>query len=379
MPKKTAIKPNSKSSKKAQDNAKASFWPSFSLSRHVLRDIKTIWSYKITKLFAGLLVLVLVSPFIVAFSLNLHPAKSIDYGVTFSPPYATSLGFDWRKMYIDILDDLKVNNFRLVAYWNRVEPEEGKYDFSELDWQIDEARKRDAKVILSIGRKVPRWPECHDPEWLKSKSKADQEKATLKLLEALVTHFKGYENISMWQVENEPYFPFGECTPPRWEFINQEMELVKKLDPSRQTITQDSGEGGLWKPTYLLNGEYLGISMYRRIWYDFWGVFLGHSIFFEYPLSYWSYPLKARIAGVPLEKVKVLELQAEPWGDGAVDNLSQEIKDKTMSKDKFLETISYAQKTGINTLYFWGVEWWYWEKYSNNNPFFWEASKAFWR
>jgi hypothetical protein len=368
MPKKTAPKKSSKS-----------FLPKFSLNRHVLSDIKTIWSYKVTKLLMGLLVLLLISPFIIAFSLNVRPADKIDYGVTFSAPYATSLGYDWRKMYIDILDDLRVNNFRLVAYWNTIEPEEGKYDFSELEWQVDEARKRDAKVILSIGRKVPRWPECHDPEWLGKKTLPEQEASTLKLLEALVTHFKGYENIKMWQVENEPYFPFGKCTPPRWEFINKELELVKRLDPSRPTITQDSGEGGLWKPTYLINGEYLGISMYRRIWYDFWGVFLGHSVFFEYPLSYWSYPLKARIAGIPLERVKVLELQAEPWGDGAVDHLSQDIKDKTMSKDKFLETISYAQKTGINTLYFWGVEWWYWEKYSNDNPFFWEASKAFWR
>lgn len=381
MPKKSAQKPSPSSRKK---NAKVSpvvnaFNLSSVVTPHVKKDFKKIWAFRITKLLLVLFVVLLIAPFIVAWSLNVKPARSINYGVTFSPPYASSLGFDWRKMYVDILDDLQVKNFRLVAYWNRVEPEEGKYDFSELEWQVEEAAKRDAKVILAIGRKVPRWPECHDPEWLKSKSKEDQERATLLLLEALVANFKKYDNITMWQVENEPYFPFGECTFPRWEFINQEVALVNELDPSRPMITQDSGEGGLWKPTYLLNGEYLGISMYRRIWYDFWGVFLGKSIFFEYPLSYWSYPLKARLVGVPLERIKVLELQAEPWGDGAVDTLSQETKDRTMSKDKFLETVSYAQKTGIDSLYFWGVEWWYWEKYSNNTPFFWEASKAFWK
>jgi len=54
---------------------------------------------------------------------------------------------------------------RLVAYWQKIEPEQGKYSFEDLDWQIKEAEKRDIEVILVIGRKVSRWPECHIPEW----------------------------------------------------------------------------------------------------------------------------------------------------------------------------------------------------------------------
>ncbi len=347
-------------------------------TKHVRRDLKSIFSSHVTHLILLLLLLLIVSPFIIAISLNVKPAKNIEYGVTFSAPYATSFGFDWKEVYLAVLDDLKVNNLRLIAYWDDIEKDEGKYDFSDLKFQLDEAKKRNVNVILAIGRKVPRWPECHEPEWIKDREDKKIEEALLTLLNKEVNEFKGYENIKMWQVENEPFFPFGECEVPTWDFVKKEVSVVKALDPKRPVVVQDSGEGGFWLPSYLL-GDNLGISMYRRIWYDFWGVFLGKHIFFTYPLSYWSYPLKARIVGIPLEKILVLELQAEPWGDDSPNKLSSEIKDKTMSKDKFLETISYAQKTGINSFYFWGVEWWYWEKAKNNNPFFWETAKAFWK
>ncbi|OGC50581.1 hypothetical protein A2716_05255 [candidate division WWE3 bacterium RIFCSPHIGHO2_01_FULL_40_23] len=350
------------------------------LNKHLKRDIKKLLSFHFVHVLLLLVVFFLILlPFLLIFSLNVHPAQNIEYGVTFSPKYAKSLGLDWKVLYLDILDDLKVDNLRLVAYWNEIESPKGEYDFSDLKWQIEEAEKRNVSIIVAIGRKVPRWPECHDPSFVKEMSLEEAEEALLKLLAQEVNQLKGYKNIEMWQVENEPYFPFGECRFPRWEFIKKEVALVRSLDPGRSVIVQDSGEGGVWLPTFMLSGDYLGISMYRRIWYDFWGVFLGRHIFFTYPLSYWSYPLKAAVIGVPLDRIKVLELQAEPWGGASVDKLPLADKDKTMSQDKFLETISYAQKTGISSFYFWGVEWWYWEKEKNDNPFFWEASRVFWK
>ncbi|MEK7595214.1 MAG: hypothetical protein AAB443_01280 [Patescibacteria group bacterium] len=347
------------------------------LPRHLSRDLTKILSNKLVQLTLVLFFVFLIIPFLFAIALDVKPSQDITYGANFSPEYAQFLTGDWKKVYLALLDDLKVNNLRLVAYWSKIEKERGIYDFSELDWQLTEAKKRNVSVVLALGRKVPRWPECHLPKWAKKLSDQEQEKRLLELLKVEVEHFKNYDNIKIWQVENEPYFPFGECDFPRWEFVRSEVNLVRLLD-SRPIIVQDSGEGGFWLPTYKL-GDYLGISMYRRIWYDFWGVIFGKHIFFTYPLSHWSYPLKARILGIPLDKVVVLELQAEPWGDGAVNELTLDVKDRTMSKDKFFETMSYAQKTGIGAFYFWGAEWWYWEKEFNNEPFFWNASKAFWK
>jgi len=149
---------------------------------------------------------------------------------------------------------------------------------------------------------------------------------------------------------------------------------VREID-SRPILIQDSGEGGLWFPSYQA-GDYLGISMYRRIWYNFWNILFGKFIYFKYPLSFWSYKIKAGLVGIPYEKVIVTELQAEPWGPLISSELSKEEKDKTMSEHLFIDTVNYAQKAGFKDLYFWGAEWWLFEKKVNNNPFFWDTARA---
>jgi hypothetical protein len=116
--------------------------------------------------------------------------------------------------------------------------------------------------------------------------------------------------------------------------------------------------------------------MYRKVWYDFWHVFLGNFIYFKYPLAHWTYKIKADLTMVPHQNIIVTELQAEPWGPAVNSQLSLKEKNKTMSRHQFLDTISYAQKAGFKDYYFWGVEWWYWEKYVNNNPYFWDTAAA---
>ena len=49
------------------------------------------------------------------------PANFV-YGVTFSLPYARdTLGLDWQKAYLAVLDDLKVGHIRIPAYWTELE------------------------------------------------------------------------------------------------------------------------------------------------------------------------------------------------------------------------------------------------------------------
>ena len=56
--------------------------------------------------------------------------KNPEIGVTFSKAYAESLGLDWQKTYLAIIDDLKVENIRLIAQWNEVEPEFNQFNFN---------------------------------------------------------------------------------------------------------------------------------------------------------------------------------------------------------------------------------------------------------
>ncbi|MFC1622052.1 hypothetical protein ACFL13_01570 [Patescibacteria group bacterium] len=345
-------------------------------SRKAKRYLKRLAALKVFWVVAGFLVILVLSPLILFLFLRPKPPTHLNYGVTFSNKYAMELGLDWRHTYSEILDDLGAKNLRLIAYWDQIEGHQDEYDFSDIKWQLDEAEKRNLSVIMTIGRKVPRYPECHEPTWwrnIKNKNIKDQE--LYEYIKVAVSELKSYKSIKMWQVENEPFFVFGECDPETdFETVSREVEIVKELD-DRPILIQDSGEGGFWFPSYKI-GDYLAISMYRRIWYDFWGIFFGRYIYFEYPLAHWTYKIKAELARVPYQRIIVTELQTEPWGPGINSSISQEDKDKTMSRHLFLETLTYAQKAGFKDLYLWGVEWWLWEKEQNNNPFFWNASKA---
>ena len=85
------------------------------------------------------------------------------------------------------------------------------------------------------------------------------------------------------------------------------------------------------------------------------------------------------MTGVPIERIIVTELQAEPWGPAINSKLSNEEKNQTMSVTDFLSTITYAQKSGFRDLYFWGAEWWLWEKEQNATPTYWDMAKALFR
>jgi len=343
----------------------------------ILKSIfRRLFSLRIFKLIIIIITVLLLAPIILFYFLRPVPVKGISYGVTFSSKYATELGLDWKDAYIKILDDLGAKNLRLVVYWDEVEKYKGWYDYSNIKWQLDEAQKRNSNVILAMGKKVPRYPECFEPDWLKvSGNPAIKEAALLKYITQTTQELKGYSTIKIWQVENEPFWSFGVCDEIKRSTVEAEISVVRAIDPSRGVLVQDSGEGGFWLPTYKL-GNYLGISMYRKIWYDFWGLFMKKFIYFQYPLANWTYKIKANLVGVPIEKIMVTELQAEPWGPGANSQLSQEEKDKTMSRTDFIGTLDYAQKTGFKNFYLWGAEWWLFEKELKNEPYYWNTAKA---
>ena len=145
--------------------------------------------------------------------------KPIALGATFSTSYARSLGLDWRAAYLATLDGLEVRNLRIPVYWPDVEPKRDTFDFSELDWMLAEAAKRNARVTLAIGRKLPRWPECHVPEWASTLLETTQRVEILSMLENVVQHVADNATVVAWQVENEPFFLFGECPEPNRRFL----------------------------------------------------------------------------------------------------------------------------------------------------------------
>ena len=291
-----------------------------------------------------------------------------EFGVTFSQKYVTSLNLDWHKMLIDILDELKVKDFRLVAYWDLIELNKDNYNFADLDWQINEIAKRDGKIILTIGQRVPRWPECHWPEWIYQVTPEERQVKVEQLIKEVVLRYKDNQNIIAWQVDNEPFLAiFGECPRPDKKAYLDEVVLVRNLD-TRPVIVTESGELTTWL-TGARIADYLGVSLYRITWNKWFG-------YFHYPIPPAGYYLKAELIKkmTGIKTIFISELQLEPWLGMSVLQTPIAEQMKSMSLDQFEKNVVYAKATGLSPIYTWGVEWWSWMK-EQGDPSFWEASK----
>ena len=297
-------------------------------------------------------------------------AEKIVWGVNFSQKHAEGLGLDWQQIYSALIDDLGAKNIKLATYWDLIEKEEGNYDFTDLDSQIGEAEQKEVSLLLVIGMKSPRWPECHIPEWAKGLNKEEQQKNILELLEETVLRYSSSPAVTMWQIENEPFFPFGECPWVDKEFLKEEVELVKSLDKEkRPVLISDSGEGSFWIQAAKI-GDIVGTTMYRKVWVHQLG------IYFTFPLPPNFYWRKAQIIKTFFAKrVICVELQAEPWGHRLLYDSPLEEQQKSMDLQKFQEVISFAEKTGLDEFYLWGGEWWFWMKEKQGQPEIWQEAK----
>lgn len=290
------------------------------------------------------------------------------FGVTFSTKFCSELGLDWKEVYLAVIDDLQVKEIRLPIYWDQIEKTNGVYDFSDYDYIIAEGKKRDVKFIANVGWRLPRWPECHAPEWATQKSLASTQARAIKMLETVVTHYKDEPAVIVWQLENEPFFDaFGVCPPSDEAFFQRELKLVKDLD-SRPVMVSATGELSWWRKEAKY-GDLFGSTVYRVVW----GAYTGY---FRYPIPASFYRLKAYLAGIKPENRYIVELQAEPWvPNGKMIYLSAEEANKSFNIDQFRANLQYAININFKKTYLWGVEWWYFQ-YLNGDRAYWELART---
>ncbi|MDP3056937.1 MAG: beta-galactosidase [bacterium] len=297
------------------------------------------------------------------------PREKMTFGVTFSKPFAEFMGLDWKEAYLAAFKDLQIKKIRLSSYWNEIEPSQEVFKFDDLDWQILEAEKNNAEIIMVLGQKQPRWPECHIPDWARSLSVSDRQEKVMKTIARVVERYKGQRNIIAWQIENEFFFHFGECPEYDIDFFDKEIAYVRSLDNSRPIIITDSGELSSWYRA-AKRADILGTTMYRIVYNKDYG-------YFTYPIPASFYTVKAelikRITGV--KKVIVVELQGEAWGPQMPNEMTLEEQSKSMNSEKLKNIAEYARSAGFSESYFWGVEYWYWLKKVKGEPGMWEEAK----
>lgn len=294
------------------------------------------------------------------------PDNEVEWGVNFSAKHASLMGLDARETYTAVLDDLGAERIKLATYWNELEPSRGEYDFQEMDWMMREAKKRDVDILLVVGMKTPRWPECHIPGWAGDLSPEEKEDRVNLLVEKVVRRYD--DSVWGFQIENEPFLDFGECPDRPKGFVKREVRTARSIT-DKTIVISDSGEWSLWGRVAKI-GDMVATTIYRRVW------FKELNRYTTYPIPPSFYRFKAWIVErVFNTKVICGELQAEPWGPVLLYDLPLEEQKKTMSFDQFKRVIEYARQTDLGEHYLWGTEWWYWLK-EQGRPEFWNEVRS---
>ncbi len=282
------------------------------------------------------------------------------------------MGLDWKANFVALLDDLKIRHYRLMSYWDQYEKTPGQYDFTDLDWQMDEAAKREATVSLSLGLRQPRWPECHEPSWATSLEPVDKKQALYAFVKTVVIRYENHPALLNWQLENEGMNSwFGNCGPADRQRLIEEYAMVDSLS-SKEIWMSLSDQHGL--PTGQPRPDRYGYSVYRTVWSDKTKPLDGYV---TYPTPIWYHRARAvAIKAITGKDIFIHELQLEPWGRVDTIHLSMEEQDKSMNLAKIKDNMLFAREIGTPIIYTWGGEWWYWRKETFKDPSVWETVRT---
>lgn len=293
--------------------------------------------------------------------------KPLEYGVSFIPYYAESLGLNAQDT-MDGLIDINVRHFRLVSYWNAGEPEPGKYDFSQLDWQFKKAEDSNSKVMLALGLRQPRWPECHMPAWAATLPPEQWQPQLNDYIKAVVDRYKDSPALDKYQLENEYFLKgFGECTDFSRDRLVREYNVVKQADPNH-TVVVGRSNNALGIPLGQPQPDEFSISVYKRVW----DAGVSHR-YLEYPWPAWFYGFLAGLQQIVNHKNMLIgELQMEAWPPNGkqIPLISLDEQNKSINAKRFEERFEYGKATGMREIYMWGGEYWYYRQVKLNDPSF---------
>lgn len=306
-------------------------------------------------------------------------------GTTFSQLQCHYMGLDYRETFRAICA-LGFNRVRLCSYWHEIEPVENKFDFTALDWLLDESHRHGIEVVLTIGMKAPRWPEFHFPDWLHARqdtatnqTAVDLNRAigdrALNFTQAVVNHVRDAPNLNYWQIENEPFTRL-EITAGRYlsyEFVQQETALVRSLATPTQKLVMttaislpaaDLAEDDRAFQESINLADAVGINVYTK-------VPTGDSFYLQPQPSFWQKLKEWQTHLADHEKEDwIAEAQAEPWElNQLVAMAKAEYPSSTPKRTSNL--VNSLTDLGYGTVMLWGCEYWYWQKKNARNLWWW--------
>lgn len=287
------------------------------------------------------------------------------FGTTFSQKYCGELGLDWKQVFTTLVTEINLKTIRLCAHWDLIEPEQDKFNFSDLEWQLDILAENKIYAVIAVGRKTPRWPEFHEPRWALLTDDFNH-KRSLNYLEQTIQHFDQHPALTRWQIENEPFVAFGEQTYAITEQkLVEEIALAKKLS-NKPIIVTDSAQWSSWRKA-AKHADELGVNLYT--------ITYKNGFYLKPPQPTWFYKFKINRLKKFRKKIFLAELQAEPWGPGLVRDQSEEEWNKSISPKRLESNINLARDSGFEEIWLWGAEWWIFSKERRNAPEMWDKVK----
>ena len=171
-------------------------------------------------------------------------------GVNFSVSKATALGLDWQQVYVSMLDDWGVRNFRLSADWPEIQKIESDWDFTTLDWFLAEADKRGAQVIIALGQRSVHWYECQIPLWLEGKSESWRHDKEVAMIKKVVMRYHSNPALKAWQLQDAPLRSGNKnCPAQNLDILRSEQALIKTYDNQHPVIVSDKATAWSWFAT----------------------------------------------------------------------------------------------------------------------------------
>lgn len=309
-------------------------------------------------------------------------------GVNFSHRQAAWLGLDPDETYSALLNDLRVRHLRLSLYWEEIQPEPTRYDFSTIQRQLDWAENRGARVLVTVGLKAQRHPEFYPPAWLlrgggppHGAAIAGQPRMVAHLmlmLERAVAILADFDCIDSWQVENEPFAPAPWRTVG-WRIdpatLRKEIQAVEAADARHRPIvinhTSNTVLDGAWMQALRL-GDVLAQDVYTRklpprgpLRYanPFLLGPLGPNLFVQSTLAH-------RFGRL----FWITELQAEPWERQPLTELRDDAIG-SISPERLQANLRLAYRARPERIYLWGAEWWRLQQ-QRGDLRYWELARA---
>lgn len=329
-----------------------------------------------------------------------NPFPTLKSGGEIRPSYGFTYGFEdagWysldpKESYIKLLDEVNFEWVRLSFFWGEMTDKGGNLTLDDLVFAIEEAQKRDVKVVIALGAKTPSYPEFHWPKEVAAKVKfGDAITAShpvaadiLEIDKKVVERLAPYKNIAYWQVENEPYLANINNWKIDKSLLTAEVKVVRNADPAkRPVILNHVGPATVdrrYKDFYdiLQPRDILAVNSYFKtqgiylISFKVLGkqINIGWPRWLVWPVQSWMF-LSPDFRGLAAEANKkglefwLLEVQAEPYIRELADAQGEDL---SFGAEDLVKADAFIRSHGVNTIGFWGAPFWlYREKLGDNS------------